>query len=186
MKRIALALAAPLALGLAACNSSEVGASHRTGGLTEANSQEVGQQLVATLSGSAETTGKASASRSLNQGFTGGECWTEGGDLSDADGDGMPANAIYTYDGCIFTEEGWTENWSGSESYSDPLPDEADFGYGIAMDLTVGYSEDTGTYAENDSQATFIPFSPPSRSDNNEPARRPGSPPCPATGCRSR
>lgn len=149
MNRIGISLAALLpTLALVGCNDGSL----RDKGpstLTQANSQQVGQALGATISGAASGNGtngagakKLTQSLHHSSSFTGdtGECWTVGGDETDADADGIPLDALYTLADCTYAQDGWTETYSGTEGISDPSPDAADFAYAETFDLNAGFT----------------------------------------------
>lgn len=155
MKRLSLTMAALVPVILAGCNGSDLseGGSPSTSGLTSENSNDVGHAIAAAVAGggggSASGASNASGSGASFTEDEGDDCWVVSGDESDADGDDIPANALYTLTDCTWTEEGWTVTYDGTESVSDPHPDVADYAYADSYDLTVAFSDGAGN-EEND------------------------------------
>ena len=154
MKRFDRTLAALVPIFLAGCNGAGVsgGNGPDTGGLTEENSDEVGHAIAATVAGGGAAGGGSSDGGGAEaHSFSGDEdvCWAVSGDESDADGDEIPANALYTLADCTWSEEGWTSVWNGTEGITDANPDEADFAYAYTYDLTATHSDEFGN-TQND------------------------------------
>src|SRR5581483_7892011 len=96
---------------LAACNDGSL-ASHAKGKITPQNSQQVGDAISATVSGSTAGFGGGSSSGSQKmmkrsatgqvRAFDGGgdSCYTVSGDQTDADNDGIPVDATWTLSNC--------------------------------------------------------------------------------------
>lgn len=139
---------------VAGCNGSDLSkpGSPDTGGLTGENSDDVGHAIAAAVAGGGAGGGSsagASAQSNASSFTDEGDCYTVSGDESDVDGDWIPANALYTLTDCTWAEEGWTVEYDGTQSFSDPHPDVADYAFASAYDLTVAFSDGAGSF-END------------------------------------
>lgn len=157
MKRLmGITLAAVSGLALGGCNDGSL-AGRAHGSITQQNSQQVGEAISATITGTVGGGGGSSGSGSqkLRAGSAmramtdnSGDCYTVTGDESDADNDGIPLDATYTFDGCVYQDQGWTETWGGKETITDPVPDAATYDFGASYDLTAAFV--AGSDNEND------------------------------------
>lgn len=156
MKRSSFTLAALVPFVLAGCNGNDLSkpGAPGTGGLTGDNSDDVGHAIAAAVAGGGGAGGGGEAAAASNaSSFTDDgsmdDCYAVTGDESDADGDWIPANALYTLTDCTWSEEGWTAIYDGTQSISDPHPDVADYAFDSAYDLTVAFTDGAGN-SEND------------------------------------
>ncbi|HVO31572.1 MAG TPA: hypothetical protein VMV18_12585 [bacterium] len=74
-------------------------------------------------------------------GGTAPSCYTVSGDQSDADNDGIPADATYTLTDCSDSYDGWTEDWNGTEEIKDTKPNDATYDYGLSFNLAATFAQ---------------------------------------------
>ena len=156
MKRIGISMAViGSALAVAGCgnNGGTTGPTGPTKGqITASNSAQVAAALLGTVGGGSGGSGGSSATmraKSRRSNFDGADCWTVSGDQSDADGDGLPADATFTYANCSYAADGWTETYSGSDELKDTTPTTASVDYTDQFDVQFAVSDSTGD-SEND------------------------------------
>jgi hypothetical protein len=134
MKRFALAALLPAA-ALVGCNGGNLSNKPQGGPITAQNSSQVAASLSSTISGALGGVGAGSATNKIRSSQSGqafaqssdsADCFSVGGDPSDGDSDGIPVDAIYTLDGCAYSDGTYSETYGGTEELKDTHPDVAD------------------------------------------------------------
>lgn len=128
---LSISLAAVAALVLAAGCGGKMGAAKT---IDNTESQNAGKTLAASVEDTANALGPADQGAAF---ASSNSCATLSGDVSDTDGDHIPANAVITFTDCTKNAPGVTYVLNGTETVKDDEPTTPAFAFTLGVDGTL-------------------------------------------------